>query len=250
MKRTPQIGFTRHIMLEWLEQTTRLLLAGESPDEIRAYLHDFLRDQLSAGSRPAHGSRGKAITVLFSTWITLPLELVPFRDDGLALLRRLPREQHLPVHWGMTAAAYPFFGAVADVIGRLLRLQGSVATTQVHQRIRQQYGDRDTISKAVSQSLQSLQSWNVLLPAGTRNVYQAAPPVAITDPEMTGWLVEAALRSAGAHMFPVRTVPQLPIHFPFVLSPTNVYQIQNSKRIELLRQGLDEDLIALRETAS
>src|SRR5205807_3397044 len=49
----------------------------------------------------------------------------PPRDDGLDHFRRLAVDDHLAVHWGMSMAAYPFFGTVAEATGRLIRLQGS-----------------------------------------------------------------------------------------------------------------------------
>ncbi len=123
MNRRQQIGFSQRIQLEWLEQTAVLYLAGNPKKEIQTTLQDILQDKLSVGSDARSGSRGKVITILLNVWISVALDIQDLRDDGLELLKQTPVSDHLPLHWGMSMAAYPFFGSVAETVGRLLQLQ-------------------------------------------------------------------------------------------------------------------------------
>src|SRR3954451_13497275 len=124
MIRRMQTGFNRRIALPWLERTAQLALAGASRADAAATLDDVLMDRLAVGGSGPGNAREKTINILLKIWVNPPVALVPLRDDGLRLLQRLPRQHHLAIHWGMTMAVYPFFGLVADVVGRLLRLQG------------------------------------------------------------------------------------------------------------------------------
>ena len=72
-------------------------------------------------------------------WLNVPGALEAVRDDGLDLLKSLPRKDQIVVHWGMAMAAYPFWAAVAGNTGRLLRLQGTAAAAHVQRRVREQY---------------------------------------------------------------------------------------------------------------
>ena len=135
MSRRVQVGFSQRIQLEWLEQTTGLLLAGSTRSEIQTALDDLLKDKLSVGNNAKSTNRQKALSILLRIWVSVPKNLEPLRNEGLEHLRRLPVEEHLSVHWGMTMAVYPFFGQVAETIGRLLRLQGSFAAAQAQRRI-------------------------------------------------------------------------------------------------------------------
>jgi hypothetical protein len=126
---------------------------GHKREEIQTALQDLLRDQLSVGGTTERGNREKAISILLKIWVTVPKELEPFRDDGLAQLNRLPLTDHLPVHWGMTIAVYPFVGVVAEAVGRLIRLQGSCAAVQVQRRVREQLGERETMARAARRVL-------------------------------------------------------------------------------------------------
>ena len=66
----------------------------------------------------------------------IPPLLCELRQDGVRLLQSVHRTERLPLHWGMTMAVYPFWRVVADVTGRLFRLQGAVAPLQVQRRVK------------------------------------------------------------------------------------------------------------------
>ena len=125
MNRRDQIGFNQRIHLDWLEYTANLVLAGNPRDEIVAALSERLREKLSVGNDPERGNRDKAISILTKVWVTVPKDLQTLRDEGLDHLRAGGPSERMLVHWCMCMAVYPFFGTVADAVGRLLRLQGT-----------------------------------------------------------------------------------------------------------------------------
>ena len=45
--------------------------------------------------------------------------------------------------WGMAVATYPFFGKVAELVGRLSAIQGDCASAEVHRRMSETYGERE-----------------------------------------------------------------------------------------------------------
>ena len=71
-------------------------------------------------------------------------------------------------------AVYPFWSSVATQVGRLLRLQGSAAAAQVQRRIREQYGERETVARRARYVLRSYLDWGVLQETGAPGVYRAA----------------------------------------------------------------------------
>ena len=168
-----QIGFSQRIRLDWLEYTANLVLAGNSREEIVAALGERLKEKLSVGSRPARGNnRDKAITILTRVWVTVPGELQPLRDEGLDHLRCRGPGDRMLVHWCMCMAAYPFFGTVADAVGRLLRLQGTAGAAQVQRRLRERFGERETVARAARRILRAYIDWGVLLETGEKGIYR------------------------------------------------------------------------------
>lgn len=246
MSRTEQIGFSQRIQLAWLEQTAALLLAGNDKRQIQAALHELLQDKLSKDSEARWGNRGKAVTILLNTWVSIPPALKGLRDSGLELWQTLPLLDHLPLHWGMSMAAYPFFGAVAETTGRLLQLQGTVAAPQVQRRLREQFGERETVARAGRRILRSFVDWGVLQDTADKGVYQAGPLKVIKDPKLAAWLIEATLIANNSQSKPLQAIIQSPVLFPFSINLPTSAQLEQNNRLELFRQGLDTDMISLR----
>jgi hypothetical protein len=240
-----QIGFSQRIQLDWLERTASLLLMGHTRDAIQAALQELLRDRLSIGVIAERGNREKAISILLKIWVTVPSGLKSFRGDGLAHLNRLPLADHLPVHWGMTIAVYPFVGVVAEAVGRLLRLQGSCAAVQLQRRVREQLGERETVARAARRVLRCCIDWGVLQETREKGVYQAVPERSVTDKKLAAWLIEAILRGSGLTAVPLKAIVQSPALFPFSIGPLSIGNLEGHDRLEWFRQGLDEEMVML-----
>ena len=240
-----QIGFSQRIRMEWLEQTAQLFLAGNSKEEIETALQDMLRDKLSGGGKAKRGNREKAITILMRIWVNVPKRLEPFRDDGLKLLTQLPPDRHLPVHWGMSMAVYPFFGFVAQTVGRLFTLQDTASASQVQRRIREQLGERETVARAARRLLRCFADWGVLKDTDKKGIYVAAPQQALKNRKLLGWLIEGALISNGSNALPLRSLSSSAAFFPFSLGMLNPAQLETNPRLSFFRHGLDEDMVSL-----
>ena len=247
MSRVNQIGFSQRIQLEWLEQTATLYLAGNSREQIQAVLQDILSDKLSVGNNPQRGTRDKAITILLNVWVSVAPEIEALRNDGLELLKQTPVSDHLPLHWGMSMAAYPFFGSVAEMVGRLVQLQGNVAASQAQSRLREQFGERETVSRAARRILRGFIDWGVLQDTPDRGVYTPTAVKPIKDSAVAAWLIEATLLANEANSKPLQAIIQSPALFPFSITLPITAQISDNNRLELSRQGLDMDMISLRQ---
>ena len=223
-----------------------MLLAGMSPTEIVTGLRSSLRT-LSGDDPKRRSSREKAITILFKTWIGPDEDLIPLRDVGLALLAEHPAPAHRGIHWGMIMAAYPFWGKVAAEVGRLLRLQGVVGTAQVRRRLIEHYGDREVVARATQTVLRSYVDWGVLKETSEKGIYAAGPSFVIDQVEVIAWLAEAFLHAHPDGSVPLRTILDSTSLFPFRLIPVSAdHLVAVSGRLDVLRHGLDQDLIMLR----
>lgn len=251
MSHTPrQIGFSQRVRLEWLEQTAALAREGHDRAAANRALQETLSDKVSVGGTSERGNREKIITILLRVWITVPSELESLRARGLEWLDRLPQSEHIAVHWGMVMAVYPFWGEVAAQVGRLVRLQGRAAAAQVQRRVRELYGERETVSRAARRVLRSYIDWNVLCEAGTRGVYHVGCAKAIGNVELIAWLVEATLHARSNGAAPLAELMHSPSLFPFRLEVIDAVSVaRTSPHLDLYRHGLDQDLVMLRRGA-
>ena len=246
--RQNQIGFSQRIRLEWFEQTANLILVGNDKARINDTLQDFLQDRVSVGGTSVRGNREKAITILLKTWLTVPCELGTLRDEGLELLQGLRRKDRIAVHWGMALAAYPFWGAVAAHTGRLLRLQGTAAAAHVQRRIREKYGERETASRAARRVLRSFIDWGVLNETHDKGVYEQGRQYSVDEPRLIAWMVEASLRARSNGSASIKDLLDSPSIFPFRFARISAEHVASfSPRLDILRHGLDDDLVMLCE---
>ena len=217
--RKTQIGFSQRIRLEWFEQTANLILAGNDKTIINDTLQDLLRDKVSVGGKSLRGNREKAIIILLKTWLTVPRELDKLRDEGLEILQGLPRKDRIAVHWAMALAAYPFWGVVAAHTGRLLRLQGTAAAAHVQRRIKEEYGERETVSRAARRVLRSFIDWGVLNETNDKGVYEQGKQYSVEEPRLIAWMVEASLRARSNGSAAIRDLLDSPRHLSIPPGP-------------------------------
>lgn len=249
--RFSQIGIDRLVRLEWMEKTATLALAGVAAGDISEALQHDLESSFRSQGRTARGSLDKTITVLRKVWVNPPGELSALRSDGLMLLGQAPRSMRLAVHWGMVMAVYPFWSSVAVQVGRLLRLQDSVTARQVQRRVRERYGQRETVSRRTRYVLRSFVDWGVMADSSDQGVYGWAHVHSLDDPQAVAWLMEAQLHAGpeGRSTFAALMDP-LSL-FPFRFLRVGWRRVLSlSDRLELLPDGSGDEMIGLRQRES
>ena len=241
--RKQQIGFSQRIQFDWLEYTTNLVLAGNSRNEITVALGERLREQLSVGNDPERGNRDKAISILTKVWVTVPEKFQSLRDQGLELLKRLNGNDRMLVHWCMCMAVYPFFSKVAEATGRLLRLQGTVAAAQVQLRVREQLGERETVSRAARRVLRVFIDWGTLLETQNKGIYRGAAKRTVDDLPLGIWVIKSILFARGEKLQSVPGMLRDNHLFPFDIASPPIRDVEDCKAFEITRHGLDHEVL-------
>lgn len=145
-------------------------------------------------------------------------------------------------------SVYPFWSGVATQTGRLLRLQGSAAAAHIQRRVREQYGERETVSRAARRVLRSYLDWGVLQETGAKGIYSTGATLAVDDSRLIAWLAEASLHARANGSAPLKDLIDSPSIFPFRIKPVHAESLVSaSSRLDILRHGLDDDLVMLRE---
>ncbi len=229
----PRIGFDRFIKGEW---ATLAVKARAGQVDLADLMASLESDGLSIAARK------KTKTVLNRLWLEPRDELADFVDRGIALYKDGATTSVL--HWGVSVATYPFFAHVAEVVGRLTAIQGDCATTEVHRRMSERYGEREGTYRMTNMVLQSQADWGALsrVESGKRLVRMS--PMAVTGTTLTGWLLEAAVRSAGKPI-PASAFGALASLYPFVLEVSVAYAAAENKLLEIRSIGAGKEVIAL-----
>lgn len=246
--RFQKLGVKQTIQRHWMDHTVQMMLAGMSEKEIRAELDGYLSTQKQSGGTGERGKKtyGMAIAVLAS-WFSPQAELLLFRDSALRIANVLKPVDWLPLHWAVISASYPFWFHVAGQAGRLLNLQNQITQRQIFIRLKERYGDRETVARNARYTVRSLVAWGVLKD-GAKGCYQKSEPTSVTDMDLAILMLEAALHTTPEGKGELNMLLNNPAFFPFRLpAMTGNFISQFSDRIDIVRYGLDDELLKLKD---
>lgn len=246
--RHEKLGVKQTIQRHWMDRSVKMLLAGMTEKELREDLDDFLSTQKQSGGTGDRGQKtyGMAISLL-AAWFSPDRELIEFRDKALGLAQQMPPSEWLPLHWAIISASYPFWFNVAKQTGRLFNLQDQITQVQVFNRLKEQYGDRETVARNARYTVRSFVAWGVLNDSDTKGCYEKTQATTIDDNDLAILLVETALHATPDGKGALGLLLNNPAFFPFKLPlMSGDYIGQANSRIEVVRYGLDDELLKLK----
>lgn len=242
MTRRKTIGFDRRLALDWLEATASRVAAGDSLEELRAGMWEYLEGKVSGDK--FNSDRGKTMTVLTRIWGKVPPAVEPLKTRAVAAFQTSKAREHLALHWAMAIASYPVFSDVAGTAGRLLTLQDTFSLAQLTNRMVAQWSERPVLVKSTQRIIRSLVDWGALADTDTKGVYGRAPKPLPVSREIALLLCEALLLDNGHHSLPANQLLDHPALFPFTHSLT-MADLREESVFDVHRQGIDGDMVEL-----
>jgi hypothetical protein len=243
MNRRKTIGFDRRLALDWLEATASRVVAGDSLEELRAGMWQYLEGRVSGDK--FNSDRGKTMTVLTRIWGKVPAAVEPLKTRAVAAFQTSKAPNHLALHWAMAIASYPVFSDVAATAGRLLTLQDSFSLAQLTKRMVAQWSERPVLVMSTQRIIRSLVDWGALADTETRGVYRRAPKSLPVSKEIALLLCEALLLDNEHHSLPANQLLDHPALFPFTHSLT-MAGLREEPVFDVHRQGVDGDMVELK----
>ena len=147
------------------------------------------------------------------------------------------------MHWAMISAAYPFWAGVAKQTGRLLNLQDQVTKKQIIQRLKEQYGDRQTISRYARYVIRSFFAWGILKDTSVKGIY-AQNKKKSAGQNQTLLLVESLLLVSPKSSLSLKETLNSPALFPFQTYPITAGYVQkHCSRINVNLFSPEEEMI-------
>lgn len=118
---------------------------------------------------------------------------------------------------------------------------------QIINRLKEQYGDRQTVSRYARFVIRSFVAWEVLKDSEAKGCYEKTAPVSIAEPNLAILMFESALLATPEAKGTLTLLLNNPAFFPFrfpVMSSDAI--ARNNTRIDVVRYGLDEELLNLK----
>jgi hypothetical protein len=230
-----KIGFDRFISLELAEAALRVSAGLASLSELT---------ELLDAAHPGPAAKKKTRTVLNRLWLEPRPDLLDFATRGARLYRDAPDSSIAALTWGMALATYPFFGKVAEIVGRLTSLQGDCTSVEVHRRMAEIFGEREGTLRMTNMVLQSQASWGAIERVENGKRIVRRPTTNLAGASTAVWLVEACLRYANRAL-PVATIQSSPTIYPFLLGGSTSYSLSLSDALELRIDSTGNQVVGL-----
>ena len=183
----PKIGFDRFIQLDWAAAALNVRAGVAGLDNLNALL-----DAAELGVE----AKKKTRTVLNRLWLEPRDELVDFADRGADIHQTQPDIPVAALCWGMSVATYPFFGKVAELVGRLSAIQGDCASAEVHRRMSETYGGRERTRRLTNMVIQCQASRGAVQRVEKGKRVLRLAELRVDNKVRTEWLIDASVRYA------------------------------------------------------
>ena len=239
IKPRPTVGFDRFVRCEWMDAALDLALAEEGPQTLRSWLAEQISGQEAVR---------KTLNLLTNLWFGAYAETQDLRRQALTLARHLPRNTWMMLHWGMALANFPFFRAVAQIIGRLGRLQSAFTRQEIHIRLQERYSNQRTIQRAADWMIQSLVSWGLLVTEETH--LSLTPPWSVPDTAIATWLVKAVLLDWPGRRAYWQSLLQAPELFPWTLPEGLRASLHHLPEFQFARTASGEEEVLWQEPST
>jgi len=181
---TQQLILNRPLKRSWLDAALRAVRATSDPARRDEILGEALAQEYFGKV-----AEGKTIRVLKNIWWEPPQHALDFISWG--------REYAKPVdtrslHIGAMLAVYPFIGSIYSAVGNIIRQSESVHNQEVVRRVVSEWGDRESVRRAVLMALNTLRSLDVLVGDKNSSEKQLNQRVPV-DPDLVPWFTHALI---------------------------------------------------------
>jgi len=237
------IGFSRTILLDWLDVTASMCVQKMEPLGIRQRLADTI-----SGTVTGTDAQRKTIDVLSAIWVKTEKTAPSLRQEALALFPTLSTsEERLWLHYGMTLVCYPIFRKVTAAIGQISRTEEIITRKMIKDRIAGEYGHLGALDRSVERIIASLTNWGALANTEQKQNYRILLHNFASSENLQTWLLSCALQAHPSDAIPFDDLVHLPELYPFRIT-LGVDNLRKDGRFEVQRQGGGLEMVRMIET--
>ncbi len=151
------IGMSRNINFEWLNEVANLVLAEKSEIEIKEALNEYLSFSINSPT-----NLRKTREILMNIWVRTEEKDIKVKKLALEIFNTNKSSNKLVAHWCMMLLAYPVFGDIVTVIGKMADKQFDITTAQVKTRMFDVWGERSTLYHSIDKNIKTLKDIGTL----------------------------------------------------------------------------------------
>lgn len=237
------IGIKQIIRLKWLDYILFELKQGKTSDDIRKELDVILALWQNNDKMIEKGNITKKILIanLAKIWIDVTHDQKLIRDK----LLKINTHNTISLHWISISFSYPFWFDAASIIGRLLNLQSSFNHNQLLYRLKEKYGDRETVKRCTRYVLRSMLDWGCITEIDRRTgQYGRSDKIPVNNPAIISIFLDLVLTNFERDQILISEFYSQPSLFPFKLQLISATELAASNdSLQLVRLSIHDEVI-------
>ena len=150
------VGLSRNLKEPWLNKVAELAIEDLTEEEVKNQLNEYLGFEIGSPT-----NLRKTREILMNVWIYENDYSKDLFAEAKKLYKNYP-DYSLEIHWCLLLAAYPVFGDVCRLIGKMSEFQDEITLAQLKQKIFDEWGERTTLFHSIDKLVATLKALGVL----------------------------------------------------------------------------------------
>lgn len=234
------LGFSRTILMDWLDVTASLRSENVDPSEIRQRLTTTISGVVNGVE-----AQRKTIDVLSAIWVKTGTTVPIIHKEALAMFPTLnSSEERLWLHYGLTLVSYPIFWRCVGAIGQAGRTKEFITRRSIKERLSGEYGHFGSLDRSVERIMASLTDWGALERTEGKKEYCIVTRKFRSSEALQSWLLTCALQAHPSDAIPFNDLVRLPELYPFNFT-IGIEDLRSDQRFVVQRQGGRLDMVGI-----
>lgn len=213
------VGLNVSLKMGWMKKAVELLGMNLSENEYKNVLKEHLSFEIDSPT-----NLRKAKDNLAFIWYLDSEEFGALQQEGRQLIQLYP-ESITAVGWCMIPIAYPVFHDLAKLMGKMFEFQDTITTSQIRQKMFDEWGERSTLDYSVGKVLSAMKSLEAISSPQTGK-YQACV-IPVNNEDIVSFMLRVAMKLDGGSYYSFSSLREFPFLFPFKYKITKEQLMQD-----------------------
>ena len=201
------IGITMVIKQGWMKKAIALLPNNLKQEDYSRELEEHLSFEIDSVTN-LHRAR----QILMNIWYRENETFCSLQKEGRQLAIDYP-DSLTEIEWCMTALAFPAFYDICRLMGKMYEFQDTISTTQIRQKIADEWGERYTLDKAVTKIVSTMKEIGAIQSISTGRHQKIKSNT--HEGKIISYIIRVAMALDGSSYYTFSSLKDFPFLFPF-----------------------------------
>jgi len=215
------VGMNVVIKQGWTKKAVALLDEQLTEEQFKAILNEHLSFEIDSAI-----NLRKAREILMRVWFRETEGVERLQAEGRALAVKYP-DQLAAINWCMTALVFPAFADIAKLMGKMFEFQDVITTTQIKQKMFDEWGETGTLQTVVSKIVGTMREIGGI--SSEKAGWQEAAHIQVNNEEVISFMLRVAMTLDGSGYYTFSSLTEFSFLFPFEYRMTKEQLMQDEK---------------------